>query len=286
MKRYTRDDVVSRLTNTIASGDSIVTAGSGIGLSAKFAEKGGADLVVVYNSGRYRMQGLTSWGGLLPIGDANGTMLEMGEREILPIVDDIPVIAGVFASDPTRVVETLLDKVKVLGFAGVTNFPTVGLLEGDFRASLEQTGLGFEREVDMVRYARSIDLFTIVYVFTPQQATQMAAAGADCVVAHMGNTIGGSVGQEDGVKPLDLAVERTRAIAEACWSVNSDIFVLCHGGPIALPEDAARVIAEAKVQGFVAASSIERLPVEVALVETTRAFKDIRANALAVNPQA
>lgn len=275
MPRFTRSQVTARLRAVAERGEAIITAGSGIGLSARFAEKGGADLVVIYNSGRYRMQGLTSWAGYLPIGDANGMMLEMGEREILPVVDDIPIIAGVFASDPTREMATLLARVKEVGFSGVTNFPTVAYLEGDFRTSLEQTGLGFQRELDMVTMARGLDLFSTVYVFTAEQSRQMATAGADCVIAHMGNTAGGAVGQLEGVKPLDEAIKRTREIAEAAWSIDPSLLVLCHGGPIATPEDAAVVIAGAGVDGFVAASSIERLPVERALQQTTEQFKAI-----------
>jgi len=275
MKQYTRYQIIERLTAVVSSGSSIVTAGSGIGLSARLSEQGGADLVVIYNSGRFRMQGLTSWAGYLPIGDANGIMLEMGEREVLPVVDAVPVIAGVFASDPTRVLSHLLGQVKALGFSGVTNFPTVAYLEGDFRTAMEQTGLGFDREIEMVELARGLDLFTSVYVFTPEQAARMVDAGADCVIAHMGNTAGGGVGQREGVKPLDLAIDSTRAIAEAAWAIDPSVFVLCHGGPIATPADAALVIGQAGVDGFVAASSIERLPVEVALRTTTAEFKSI-----------
>ena len=276
--QYTRLEVIGRLKKSIDNGECIVTAGAGIGLSAKFAERGGADLIVIYNSGRYRMTGFSSWSGYLPIGDANEIVLQMGEREILPVVKEAPVIAGVFASDPTREMDHFLKQVKDLGFSGVTNFPTITLLEGAFRDNMESSGLGFSREVDMVRKAGELDLYTMVYVFTPNQAEEMARAGADCVIAHMGNTAGGSVGQEGGVPPLDDAVIRTKAIAEAALKVNPEIVTLCHGGPIAMPEDAAYVIERTGVHGFVGASSIERLPVEKPLTEATRAFKKIPIN--------
>ena len=273
---YTRQEVVDKIKREcLDQGKAVVAAGSGIGISAKFAERGGADLIVIYNSGRYRMGGHSSWAGFMPIGDANQIVLEMGEREVLPIVKSAPVIAGVFPSDPTRRMDYLLKQIKDLGFSGIINFPTVGLLEGAYRNNMETTGFGWQRDVDLVRMAHEMDLYTMAYVFDPEQSAQMAQAGIDCIVAHMGNTKGGSVGQEAGVSSLELAAIRTRDIAQAAWAINPEIIVLCHGGPIAFPEDAAYVIKEAKVQGFVGASSMERLPVEKPLMEATKAFKDI-----------
>ncbi|MEG1633695.1 MAG: phosphoenolpyruvate hydrolase family protein [Oscillospiraceae bacterium] len=275
---YTRTQVTERLNATLADGKPIIAAGSGIGISAKFAEKGGADLIVIYNSGRYRMTGYSSWAGFLPIGDANGIVLEMGEREILPVVKSAPVIAGIFASDPTRRMDVFLKQVKDMGFSGIINFPTVAILEGNFRDNLESSGLGFIREVEATKLAHDMELFTMAYVFNPDESAQMAEAGVDCIVAHMGNTKGGTVGQEGGVFTLADAAKLTREIAVAAWAVNPEIKVLCHGGPIAFPDDAAYVIREAGVQGFVGASSMERLPVEKPLTDATKAFKDIPMN--------
>jgi len=276
---YTRQEVVDKIKReSLDLGKSVVAAGSGIGISAKFAEKGGADLIVIYNSGRYRMGGHSSWSGFLPIGDANAIVLEMGEREVLPIVKDKPVIAGVFPSDPTRRMDYLLKQIKDMGFSGIINFPTVGLLEGDFRDNMESTGFGWQKDVDVVHMAHEMDLYTMAYVFTPEQSAQMAEAGVDCIVAHMGNTKGGSVGQIGGVSSLEGAAIRTKEIADAAWKINPEIIVLCHGGPIAFPDDAAYVIKETGIQGFVGASSMERLPVEKPLMEATKAFKDIPIN--------
>ena len=276
---YTRQEVIDKIKHeSLDLGKSVVAAGSGIGISAKFAEKGGADLIVIYNSGRYRMGGHSSWAGFLPIGDANAIVLEMGEREVLPVVKDKPVIAGVFPSDPTRRMDYLLKQIKDMGFSGIINFPTVALLEGDFRDNMESTGFGWQRDVDLVRMAHEMDLYTMAYVFTPEQSAQMAEAGIDCIVAHMGNTKGGSVGQIGGVSSLEGAAVLTKEIADAAWAINPEIIVLCHGGPIAFPDDAAYVIKETGIQGFVGASSMERLPVEKPLMEATKAFKDIPIN--------
>ncbi len=276
---YTRQEVVDKIKReSLDLGKSVVAAGSGIGISAKFAEKGGADLIVIYNSGRYRMGGHSSWAGFLPIGDANAIVLEMGEREVLPVVKDKPVIAGVFPSDPTRRMDYLLKQIKDMGFSGVINFPTVALLEGDFRDNMESTGFGWQKDVELTRMAHEMDLYTMAYVFTPEQSAQMAEAGIDCIVAHMGNTKGGSVGQIGGVSSLEGAAVLTKEIADAAWKINPEIIVLCHGGPIAYPDDAAYVIKETGIQGFVGASSMERLPVEKPLMEATKAFKDIPIN--------
>ena len=273
--QYTKRQVKTRLSKELEKKRSIVACGAGIGISAKFAERGGADLIVIYNSGRYRMTGFSSWAGFLPVGDANQIVLDMGEREVMPVVKEAPVIAGVFPSDPTREMDQYLKKVKAAGFSGVINFPTVALLEGAYRVNMESCGLGFARDVEVIRMAGELDLYTMAYVFDPSQAEAMAKAGVDCIVAHMGNTAGGSVGQVDTVPPMDRAVELTGAIAKAAWAVNPEIVVLCHGGPIAMPEDARYVIERTGVQGFVGASSIERLPVEKPLEQATRAFKEI-----------
>ena len=274
--QYTRQQVIDKLkAECLDKGISVVAAGSGIGISAKFAERGGADLIVIYNSGRYRMGGHSSYAGLLPIGDANGIVLEMGEREILPIVKEKPVIAGVFPSDPTREMSYLLKQIKDMGFSGIINFPTVALLEGKFRNNMETSGFGWHCDVDVIRMAHEMDLYTMAYVFDVPQAEQMAEAGVDCIVAHMGNTKGGSIGQEGGVPALEAAAILTREIKEAALAINPEIIVLCHGGPIAFPADAAYVIEKAEVQGFVGASSMERLPVEKPLMEATKEFKAI-----------
>lgn len=273
---YTRKQVIEKIKKeSLSKGKSVVAAGSGIGISAKFAEKGGADLIVIYNSGRYRMGGHSSWAGFLPIGDANGIVLEMGEREVLPIVKDAPVIAGVFPSDPTRRMDYLLKQIKDMGFSGIINFPTVALLEGNFRNNMESTGFGWKKDLEVVNMAHKMDLYTMAYVFDPTQSKEMAENGVDCIVAHMGNTKGGSVGQEGGVSTLDVAADLTLEIAKAAWKVNPEIIVLCHGGPIAFPKDAEYVIKKTGIQGFVGASSMERLPVEKPLTEATKEFKDI-----------
>jgi predicted TIM-barrel enzyme len=264
--------VLDRLAEVTSAGQPIIAAGAGLGLSAKFTEKGGADLIVIYNSGRYRMRGYSSLCGYLPIGDANGIVKEMGEREVLPVVRDTPVIAGVFASDPTRLIPQFLGELKALGFAGVINFPSIAWLQGELRDGLESSGLGFQRELDMTRTAHEMGLFTMAYVFTPEEAEQMVAAGVDCIVAHMGNTVGGSVGQPHAIA-LDAAAELTQKIADAARKSKPEMIVLCHGGPIAVPSDFAHILEKTDVHGFVGASSMERLPVETALQDITQAFK-------------
>lgn len=272
--RFTRDQIVDRLRAQVALQAPIVGAGAGTGLSAKFIERGGADLLIVYNSGRFRMSGHSSMCGLLPLGDANAIVLEMGEREVLPVVEDTPVIAGVNGTDPTRDMRRFLRTVANAGFAGVNNFPTVGLYDGRIRKELEASGLGFQCEVDMIGMAHELGLFTIVYVFTPAEAAAMAAVGADVVIAHMGLTVGGSVGMDTaGAFTLEDSCERVQAIATAAQGVRDDVIVLCHGGPIAEPSDAEYVMKRTSAVGFVGASSMERLPVEQALTEVTQAFK-------------
>jgi predicted TIM-barrel enzyme len=273
---FSRDDVLRRLRTEISQGRPIVGAGAGTGISAKFAEEGGADLIIIYNSGRFRMAGHGSLAGLLAYGDANAIVKEMGEREILPVVRDVPVIAGVMGTDPLRRMEYLLTELDALGFSGVNNFPTVGLIDGRFRMELERTGMGFAKEVEMIRAAHERGFFTCVYVFNPDEAAAMAQVGADAVIAHVGLTVGGSIGLSDNdALSLDKAPAVVQAIADAAKRIKRDVLVLCHGGPIATPEDAAYVLSRCDAQGFVGASSMERLPVETAIATTTRAFKSI-----------
>lgn len=274
--RYTRDQVLARLRAQVTQGKPIVGAGAGTGISAKFAEAGGADLIIIYNSGRYRMAGHGSLAGLLAYGDANAIVKEMGEREVLPIVRDTPVIAGIMGTDPLRQMGYFLGELDALGFSGINNFPTVGLIDGRFRLELERTNMGFGKEVDAIRLAHQRGFFTVVYVFNPDESTAMAKAGADAIIAHMGLTVGGTIGLErNDAMPLVDAPAAVQAIGEAAWQVNRAAILLCHGGPIATPEDSAYVLARCDAVGFVGASSMERLPVETAITETTRAFKAV-----------
>ena len=262
----------ARLRRTAAEGRLIVGAGAGTGLSAKCAEAGGADLIVIYNSGRYRMAGRGSLAGMLPYGDANAIVLDMA-REVLPIVEDTPVLAGVCGTDPFRQLPVFLAELVRLGFAGVQNFPTVGLIDGTFRQGLEETGMGFGLEVDMIGEAARMDLLTTAYAFTPDEGRAMAEAGADVVVAHMGLTTKGAIGARTALS-LDACVERIGEIRDAVRSTGRDTLVFCHGGPIAEPEDVSHVIDRTPgIAGFFGASSIERLPTEVAITETVRRFK-------------
>jgi predicted TIM-barrel enzyme len=274
--RYTREHVLARLSAQTAAGQPIVGAGAGTGISAKFAEAGGADLIIIYNSGRYRMAGHGSLAGVLAFGDANQIVQDMGEREVLPVVREAPVVAGVMGTDPMRQMPVLLRRLDELGFSGINNFPTVGLIDGRFRMELERTNMGFDREVAMIRQAGERGFFTIVYVFNPDEARAMAEAGADCLIAHMGLTVGGSIGLErQDAMQLEDAPAAVQAIGESGWRVKKDAILLCHGGPIAEPEDAAYVLARCDAVGFVGASSMERLPVERALTEQTRRFKAV-----------
>jgi predicted TIM-barrel enzyme len=267
-------EALARLRATVATGEPIVGAGAGTGLSAKCAEAGGADLIVIYNSGRYRMAGRGSLAGLLPYGDANAIVVEMA-AEVLPIVRDTPVLAGVCGTDPFRRMPVFLDELERLGFAGVQNFPTVGLFDGLFRANLEETGMGYGLEVELIRLAHERGMLTTPYVFTEDEAQAMAAAGADVIVAHMGLTTKGSIGATTAMS-LDEAVERVQGIRDAAVATRDDVIVICHGGPIAEPEDAEHVLARTRgVAGFFGASSMERLPTEVAITETVRRFKRI-----------
>ena len=269
-----RQDVLERLRSEVAIGCPIVGAGAGTGLSAKCAEQGGCDLIIVYNSGRYRMAGRGSLAGLMPYGDANAIVVEMA-GEVLPVVRDVPVLAGVCGTDPFRLMPRFLDELAAIGFAGVQNFPTVGLIDGVFRQNLEETGMSFDAEVEMIRLAAERGHLTCPYVFDPGQAEQMARAGADVLVPHMGLTTSGTIGARTALT-LDEAVGLVQAMRDAAVAVNPDILVLCHGGPIAEPQDAGYVLARtAGVCGFFGASSMERLPVERALTAQVRAFTEI-----------
>ena len=269
-----REEILAGLRAQVAEGKPIVGGGAGTGISAKFEEAGGIDLIVIYNSGRYRMAGRGSLAGLMPYGDANAVVVEMA-AEVLTVVKRVPVLAGVCASDPFRIMDKFLDQLKGMGFAGIQNFPTVGLIDGKFRQNLEETGMGYDREVEVVRLAREKDMLTTPYAFNPQEAEAMTAAGADIIVAHMGLTTSGSIGADTALT-LDESVKEVQAIADAARGVREDVLVICHGGPIAMPEDAQYVLSRTKnVHGFYGASSMERLPVEVALTEQVKAFKSV-----------
>ena len=261
-----------RLRATLAAGAVIIGAGAGTGLSAKCAEAGGADLIIIYNSGRYRMAGRGSLAGMLPYGDANAIVMEMG-NEVLPVVHHTPVLAGVCGTDPFRLMPNFLRDVEAAGFAGVQNFPTVGLFDGTFRANLEETGMGYDLEVEMIRLAAERGLLTAPYVFDEASAEAMARAGADVLVPHMGLTTKGTIGAHTA-RTLDDCVGLIQAMRDAAVGVNPDIVVLCHGGPIAEPDDAAYVLERTRgVVGFFGASSMERLPTEIAMTENMRRFK-------------
>ena len=268
----TGDEARAKLRATLGGGGVIIGAGAGTGLSAKCAEAGGTDLIIIYNSGRYRMAGRGSLAGLLPYGDANAIVMDMG-REVLPIVRHTPVLAGVCGTDPFRVMPNFLRDVRDAGFAGVQNFPTVGLIDGTFRANLEETGMGYGLEVDMIREAASLGLLTAPYVFDPESAEAMTRAGADVLVPHMGLTTKGTIGAETA-RTLDECVRLIQAMRDAAVAVNQDVIVLCHGGPLAEPDDARYVLERTEgVVGFFGASSMERLPTEVAMTENMRRFK-------------
>lgn len=272
---YTRQEVKDRLQATLNQNKAIIAAGAGTGISAKFIEKGGADLLIIYNSGRFRMAGHGSTAGLMAYGDANAVAMEIGEFEVLPVVEEIPVICGVHGSDPRRRMWHHLLKVKEMGFSGINNFPTHCIVDGHFRQVLEETGMGFDKEVEMVRLASKMDLFSIVYVATPDDARQMADAGADAIIAHVGTTVGGSVGVVDATCSMDEAVERTQAIIDAAKKVNPDLFFLAHGGPINTPDDVRVMLERTSAHGFVGASSLERMGVEKSLTDLTEQFKSL-----------
>lgn len=272
---YTRKEVIDRLRSTLKKGDPIIAAGAGTGISAKFIERGGADLIIIYNSGRFRMSGHGSTCGLMAYGDANAVAMEIGEYEVLPVVEEVPVICGVHASDPRRRMWHWLLQVKEMGFSGVNNFPTHTIVDGHFRQVLEETGMSVKKEFEMIALARKMDLFSIVYVATPEEAKAMAQAGADAIIAHVGTTVGGSIGVKGAVVTMSEAIRRTNAIIDAATRVRKDIFFLSHGGPICTPEDAAEVNKKTQCVGFVGASSLERMGVEQSLIDITRRFKKI-----------
>jgi predicted TIM-barrel enzyme len=270
----TGDEARARLRAALEGGGVIIGAGAGTGLSAKCAEAGGADLIIIYNSGRYRMAGRGSLAGLMPYGDANAIVMEMA-GEVLPVVSDTPVLAGVCGTDPFRLMPRFLDQLREAGFAGVQNFPTVGLIDGVFRANLEETGMGYGLEVEMIAAAAERGLLTAPYVFGVESAEAMTRAGADLLVPHMGLTTKGMIGAESA-KTLDECVELIQAMRDAAVAINPDVIVLCHGGPIAEPEDAAYVLERTTgVVGFFGASSMERLPTETAMIENMRRFKAV-----------
>lgn len=271
---FTREACLDRLCKTASAGRPIIGAGAGTGISAKCAEAGGVDLIIIYNSGRYRMAGRGSMAGLLPYGDANAIVVEMA-REVLPIVKNTPVLAGVCGTDPFRLMDVFLRELKAMGFSGVQNFPTVGLMDGVFRANLEETGMGYGLEVEMIRAANRLGLLTCPYVFNPEEARAMAEAGADVLVAHMGLTTKGTIGAKTAIT-LEESVARVQAMRDAAVAVKPEVLVLCHGGPIAEPEDAAYVLRHTRgVAGFFGASSMERLPTEIAITEQVKRFKTI-----------
>ncbi|MFF2445543.1 phosphoenolpyruvate hydrolase family protein [Neobacillus sp. NPDC058068] len=275
--RLTREEILSRLNKQIEDKKVIIGGGAGTGLSAKSAEMGGIDLIIIYNSGRYRMAGRGSLAGLMPYGDANQIVVEMG-NEVLPVVKDTPVLAGVCGTDPFRDMDYFLKQLKELGFSGVQNFPTVGLCDGQFRQNLEETGMGYDLEVDMIKKAHDIGLVTSPYVFNEEDAVKMARAGADILVAHVGLTTKGAIGAKTAID-IDGAVDLVQRIHDAGKSINPDIIVLCHGGPISEPEDAEYVLNRTTgVSGFFGASSIERLPTELAISGQVKKFKEINAN--------
>jgi len=274
MNTQTRAEIVSQFKAQVKEGKILLGVGAGTGITAKSSEAGGADMLIIYNSGRYRMAGRGSLAGLLSYGDANQIVVEMG-AEVLPVVKKTPVLAGVCGTDPFRIMEVYLKQLKDMGFSGVQNFPTVGLIDGIFRQNLEETGMGYGLEVEMIRKAHELDMLTCPYVFDPEQAKAMAEAGADILVAHMGLTTKGTIGAKTALT-LDDCVERIKAIIAAGRSVRPDIMVICHGGPIAEPDDAAYVIGKIpEIDGFFGASSIERFAAERGIKAQAAAFKAI-----------
>ncbi|MFC7439900.1 phosphoenolpyruvate hydrolase family protein [Laceyella putida] len=269
-----RTESLRRLRETVDKGSPIIGCGAGTGISAKFAERGGADLIIIYNSGRYRMAGRGSLAGLMPYGDANGIVVEMAS-EVLPIVQDTPVLAGVCGTDPFRLMPVFLKQLKEMGFDGVQNFPTVGLIDGTFRQNLEETGMGFDLEVEMIRLAHELDMLTCPYVFNEKEGAAMAKAGADVLVAHMGLTTKGAIGAETALT-LEESAERIQRIHDVAKEVNPDILVLCHGGPIAEPADVQTIFSLTQgIDGFFGASSMERLPTEVGIRSQVENFKSL-----------
>ena len=272
-----KTETMNRLREQVSRGIPIVGAGAGTGISAKCEEAGGADLIIIYNSGRFRMAGRGSIAGLMPYGDANQIVVEMA-ADVLPVVKKTPVLAGVCGTDPFREMPRFLRQLKEMGFSGVQNFPTVGLFEGRIRANMEETGMGYDKEVEMIRLAGKLDMITTPYVFTVDEARAMARAESDIIVAHVGTTLSGTIGAHS-VMSLDEAVERVQTMADAAKEVNPDVLVICHGGPIASAEDTRYVLAKTKgLAGFYGASSMERLPVEIAITENVKTFKALKLN--------
>jgi predicted TIM-barrel enzyme len=278
MALFPRDEILQHLRAKVASGQPIVGGGAGTGISAKQSEAGGIDLLIIYNSGRFRMAGRGSLSGLMPYGDANAIVMEMAS-EVLPILNQTPVLAGVCGTDPFRIMKLFLRDVDATGFSGVQNFPTVGLVDGTLRQNLEETGMGYGLEVDMIRTAHEMGLLTTPYAFNPDEASAMAAAGADILIPHMGLTTKGSIGAETAVT-LEQAATRVQAMHDAAKKVNPEILVLCHGGPIAEPQDAQYILDHTEgIVGFYGASSMERLPVEPAITDRVREFTELRFGA-------
>jgi predicted TIM-barrel enzyme len=275
MSFFTRDECLRRLRAQVAAGKPIIGGGAGTGITAKCAEAGGIDLLIIYNSGRFRMAGRGSLSGMMPYGDANAIVMDMA-REVLPVARKTPVLAGVCGTDPFRIMELFLREVQTAGFSGVQNFPTVGLIDGTFRQGVEETGMGFGLEVDMIKSAHDLGLLTCPYVFTEDEARAMAKAGADVLIPHMGLTTKGTIGAQSALT-LEQAAKRVQALADAAKKVRPDILVLCHGGPISEPEDAEYVLRHTTgIVGFFGASSIERLPTEVAITGCVKRFKEIK----------
>ena len=274
MSLFSRDECLRRLRAQVAAGRPIIGGGAGTGISAKCAEAGGIDLIIIYNSGRFRMAGRGSLSGMMPYGDANQIVMDMA-REVLPVARNTPVLAGVCGTDPFRIMELFLREVQAAGFSGVQNFPTVGLIDGTFRQGLEETGMGFGLEVDMIRTAHNLGLLTCPYVFTEDEAQAMAKAGADVLIPHMGLTTKGTIGAKSALT-LEQAAQRVQALADAAKKVRNDMLVLCHGGPISEPEDAEYVLRHTRgIVGFFGASSIERLPTENAITGCVKRFKEM-----------
>lgn len=274
MSFFSREQCLHRLRAQIAAGKPIIGGGAGTGISAKCAEAGGIDLIIIYNSGRFRMAGRGSLSGMMPYGDANQIVVEMA-REVLPVVEHTPVLAGVCGTDPFRIMKLFLRDLQAMGFSGVQNFPTVGLIDGTMRQGLEETGMGYDKEVEMIRLAREIGLLTCPYVFNEQEAEAMTQAGADVLIPHMGLTTKGSIGAKSALTLEESAV-RVQAMHDAAKKVNPDVLVLCHGGPISEPADAEYILRHTKgIAGFFGASSIERLPTEVAITSCVKNFKAI-----------
>lgn len=272
MNTQSRTEILADLRDRVEAGEPIIGGGAGVGLSAKCAEAGGIDLIIIYNSGRFRMGGRGSLSGMMPYGDANAIVMEMA-REVIPVVKRTPVLAGVCGTDPFREMRLFLAEVKAAGFNGVQNFPTVGLIDGVFRQNLEETGMGYGPEVEMIRLAHEMDLLTCPYVFDPEQAVKMTEAGADVLIPHMGLTTKGMIGAQTALT-LEESAERVQAMRDAAVAVRSDVLVLCHGGPIANPEDAKYILDHTTgIVGFFGASSIERLPTEPAITDQVKAFK-------------